>query len=203
MGCRITAADDATDHLILSGVGSIHAYSGAYKSQPPADAFPLLNVQVLNTFGPSDEINTERPLVNAGWTRDWYIAPSGKKKEARTVYTSFGASEDLLDEDARRFLVNACLWAGGWEGQIKPDLNVSIVGGFKPSAYTSGIYYEGVKPTDLSGWESQIMPASANLGGLTNPKSSRRIEQILKNRPYLRAELAELYPDRFGPDGVK
>ena len=197
-GCTISGVSSATNHPILSGVGSIHAYSGAYKSQPPSDATPLLDVQVLNTFHSSNDIDTSKPPVNAGWTRNSYIAPSGKKKNARVVYTSFGASEDLLDEDARRFLVNASLWAGGWEDQIKPDLNVKIVGEFAPTTYTSGAYMMGVKPTDLAGWESRIMPADAKLGGVDSPRFQRRAERILKNRPYLRRQLAEQYPDQFG-----
>ena len=165
MGSTITPVSSATDHPILRGVEKIHAYSGAYKSQPPADANPLLEVQVLNTFGPSDDINTEKPLVNAGWTRDSYVAPSGEKKDARVVYASFGASEDLLSEDTRRFLTNACLWAGGWEDAITADLDVSIVGDYTPSPYTSNAYYyAGVKPLDLVGFDSSIMPATASTG---------------------------------------
>jgi len=201
MGCRITAVTQSADHPILRGVKQIHAYSGAYKSQPPSDAVPLLEVQVLNTFGPSDEINTERPVVNAGWTRDWYIAPSGRKQNARVVYTSFGASEDLLDEDGRRFLTNACLWAGGWEDKITADLDVSIVGGFAPSPYSSGaFYYEGVKPVDLADWESHVMPATANLAGVSDPATARRRANALTNRPQLKAQLAEKYPELYGPD---
>lgn len=201
MGSRITPVASAVGHPILAGVQQIHAYSGAYESQPPADAVPLLEVQVLNTFDPSDDINTEKPIVNAGWTRNGYVAPSGTKKNARVVYTSFGASEDLLSEDGRRFLVNACLWAGGWEDKIKADLDVSIVGGFAPSPYGSGAYYyEGVKPADLAGWDSQIMPATANLAGVSDPATVRQRAGALKNRPKLRAQLAEKYPQLYGPD---
>ena len=198
MGCTITAVSSAVGHPILTGVGNIHAYSGAYRSQPPSDAVPLLEVQVLNTFHTSDDINTEKPLVNAGWTRDSYVAPSGDKKNARIVYASFGASEDMLDENARRFYVNACLWAIGMEESIKADLDVSIVGGYAPSPYSSNAYYyEGVKPLDLAGWDSRIMPADAKLGGLDDPKMAKKLKGPLANRPELRKKLAEKYPDRF------
>jgi len=133
MVCPITGVSRSVKHPILTGVGKIHAYAGAYESKPPADAVPLLEVQVLNTFGPSNDRNQDKPVVNAGWTRDHYVAPSGAKKIARTVYASFGASEDLLNEDARRFLTNACLWAGGWEDKITADLDVSLVGKYSPS----------------------------------------------------------------------
>ncbi|MEM9644537.1 MAG: hypothetical protein AAF989_06055 [Planctomycetota bacterium] len=200
MGCRITADSGASDHPIMTGVGPIHAYSGAYSSQPPAGAVPLLEVQVLNTFEPSDDINTEKPIVNAGWTRDSYTAPSGNSKDARIVYTSFGASEDLLNANARRFLVNACLWAGGWEKQIKDDLNVDLVGGYFPTPYGNGSFFsEGVRPTDLSAWDSEVMPKSAPLGGVDDAASVKKRMRALVNRPTLRAKLAEQYPELYGP----
>tara|TARA_Y100000588_G_scaffold175086_1_gene189173 strand:- start:3088 stop:4251 length:1164 start_codon:yes stop_codon:yes gene_type:complete len=201
LGCRITPDPFAEGHPILKGVKSIHAYSGAYKSQPPSDATPLLEVQVLNTFHASNKINTKKPIVNAGWTRDQYKAPSGATKKARVVYTSYGASEDLLSADGRRFLVNACLWAGGWEKYIKTDLNVDVVGSFNPSAFNNGISLVGVMPQDLAGWESQVMPADAKIGGLSDPKKLARYGRVLKNRPELRARIATESPDLFAQDG--
>lgn len=198
MGCLITPVASSEGNPILSGIAGMHAYSGAYKSQPPADATPLLEVQVLNTFGPSDDYRTENPIVNAGWSRDSYVAPSGEKKEARVVYTSIGASEDVLDEEARRFLINSCFWAAGIEDQITPDLDVSIVGGFEPSPYTNGTFVRaGVKPSDLAGWDSQIMPETAEFIGFAgSPESvNPRIFRVLENRPELLAELKEKYPD--------
>ncbi|MCA9135578.1 MAG: hypothetical protein KDB00_02435 [Planctomycetales bacterium] len=201
MGGRITPVVSATGHPVLTGVRQIHAYSGAYKSQPPTDATPLLEVQVLNTFGPSDDVNDQKPVVNAGWTRDWYVAPSGERKDARVVYTSFGASEDLLSDDGRRFFVNACLWAIGLENEIKADLDVSLVGRFAPSPYSSGaFYYQGVKPLDLAGWDSQVMPATATLAGLDDPTNARKRMGALANRPELKAQLAKEYPQLYGPD---
>lgn len=206
MGGTISPLAEAKEHPILTGVAPMHTYSGAYKSQPPVGATPLLEVQVLNTFGPSTDINEDKPLVNAGWTRDGYIAPSGEKKEARVVYTSFGASEDLLDENARRFLVNSCLWAIGLEEQIAADLEVSFVGGFSPSPYTTGAFYrEGVKPADLADWDSQVMPADAKMSGLDEPSKSMlgRIGRALTPRPELAAELEEKHPGFFQPQSKK
>lgn len=201
MGSTITPVASAARHPIMKGVDRIHAYSGAYRSQPPADAFPLLEVQVLNTFHDSNDINAEKPIVNAGWTRDSYIAPSGAKKKERVVYASYGASEDLLSEDGRRFLVNACLWAGGWEKAIRSNLDVSIVGGFDPHAYTAGAYRKDVKPQDLAGWNSTIMPKHSGLTGLSDPNTLRRLERVMQNRPEMRKRVAKQRPDLIGPDG--
>ena len=199
MGGRVTVIEAAKNHPVVSGVGEIHAYSGAYSSPPPAGATSLLEVQVLNTFEPSDDINEDKPIVVAGWTRDHYVAPSGNEKDARVVYTSMGASEDLLDEDARRFMINACLWAGGWEEHIKPDSDVSIVGQYNPSPYTTGAFYcENVRPSDLSGWDSQIMPADASLAGVGNEKTAKKHSRVIDVRPKLKEQLLEKYPDVYG-----
>lgn len=201
MGCRITPAASAAEHPILTGVQQIHACSGGYKSQPPVGATPLLKLQVLNLFGPGDDINAEKSIVSAGWTLDSYTAPSGKKQDARIVYTPFGASEDLLDEDARRFMVNACLWAGSWEKAIRADLKVSVVGNFKPSPYTTGaLYNDNVKPSELAGVDSQVMPPAAKLGRLTAPKMKKTVSRSLQFHPYLRAEIEAAYPDIYGRD---
>ena len=202
MGSRLTPDASAADHPILKGVRQIHAYSGAYKSQSPVGAVPLLEVQVLNTFHASDDINTEKPIVNAGWTLDSYVAPSGAKKQARVVYASYGASEDLLSEDGRRFLVNACLWAGGWEKKIKANLNVNLVGGYAPTPYNNGISIAGVEPQDLAGWDSQVMPAEAQFGNLDKPEMVKKYGRVLKNRPELRARLAAEHPEFFVSGGA-
>ncbi|MGJ8695563.1 MAG: ThuA domain-containing protein [Verrucomicrobiaceae bacterium] len=187
-----------TSHPILTGVSPMHAYSGAYISQPPAGSTPLLNVQVLKTFGPGDELEEGKETVNAGWTRDHYVAPSGAKKDARVVYTSFGASEDLADENARRFLVNSTFWALGLEDSIKPDLNVSFVGGYNPSPYTTGAFFRlNVKPSDLTGWDSSVMPVGSKLSGLdtNNKKMKSRIYSVLSPRPAIVEQIKKSDPD--------
>lgn len=201
MGSRITPVASAAGHPILKGVKQIHAYSGAYKSQPPADSVPLLEVQVLNTFHASDDINREKPIVNAGWTRDSYVAPSGAKKKARVVYASYGASEDLLSEDGRRFLVNASLWAGGWEKKIKANLDVDLVGGYAPTPYNNGISIAGVKPEELADWNSKVMPGDAQFGNLDKPEMVKKYGRVIKNRPELRARIAAEHPEFFASGG--
>lgn len=199
MGCRIAPIESEQSHPVLRGVRPFHAYSGAYKSQPPGDAVDLLEVQVLNTLGPSDDVNSEKPVVNAGWARQQYIAPSGASKAARVVYASFGASEDMLSEDARRFLVNACFWGCGMEDAIRDDLDVSIVGGYHPSPYMGGdLFYEGVKPADLAGFDSHIMPVNAPLAGVAQREKARRIARAIQHRPRLREKLRKKYPELYG-----
>jgi hypothetical protein len=47
------------------------------------------------------------------------------------------------------------------EQQIKPDIDISFVGPYQPGTFASAGHARGVKPTDLAGWETPIMPASA------------------------------------------
>ena len=199
MGSRVFAVPTATDHPILSGVTTFHAYSGAYLSRAPEDAKELLRVQVLQTFEPSENVHPDKPAVTAGWVRDRYVAPSGAERDARVFYGSFGASEDLLSEGCRRVLVNACYWTLGMEDQIRSDLEVDLVGPYSPSPYTSGAYfYRGVRPQDLAGWESPIMPPTAKLAGVDDPKMIQRKRKVLVNRPQLRQQLASEYPQLYG-----
>ncbi len=198
---RITAVESASDHPIMTGVGTMHGYSGAYSSRPPAGSIPLVEVQVLNTFEPSDDVNMDKPKVSAGWTRDHYVAPSGEKKDARVAYFSYGASEDLLDEDTRRCFANACLWALGMEDQITGDLDMSIVGSFVPTPFTTGaLYRDNVRPSELASWDSEIMPTDHVLGGMDKPKMVRKVQSALKARPKLREQVAKDYPKLYGED---
>ena len=203
MGSRVFAATAADDHPILTGVSAFHAYSGAYASPVPEDATELLRVQVLQTFEPSDRSHPDKPPVAAGWVRQRYTAPSGSVQNARVFYGSFGASEDLISEGCRRVLVNACYWALGAEDRIQADLDVGWVGPYSPSPYTSGAYFHlGVRPQDLSGWESPIMPSWAKLAGVEDPKMIARKKKVLTNRPELRQRLASEYPELYGEDAT-
>jgi len=191
-GSTLTAVETAKEHPILRGVEPFHAYSGAYKSQPPADATPLIEVQPLNTFHTSEDINTKKAKVNAGWTRDFYTAPSGEKKDARVFYASIGASEDFLDKNTRRFIINSCLWSVGMEDSITADLNVDIVGGFSPSAYaTSSLQRLNVKPSDLASFDSSVMPEDAKFSNL----NSKSVSRALSIRPKLVEKVKSLHPD--------
>jgi hypothetical protein len=196
-GSRMSPIAGVT-HPIFTGVTPFHAYSGAYSSRPPAGSTPLLQVEVLDTFEPGDKLQEGKEAVNAGWARDFYVAPSGEKKEARVVYSSFGASEDLKDESARRFLINSTYWALGLEDQIKADSEVSFVGGYNPSPYTTGAFFrENVKPSDLAGWDSSVMPLDSKLAGLknANKKVNGRIYGVLKNRPGIVAQIKKQDPE--------
>ena len=81
------------------------------------------------------------------------------------------------------------------EDKITADLDVSIVGQFNPSPYSTGVLYcEKVKPADLAGFESSIMPTDAKLAGLSDPNSAWRANAALRARPKLLEKLQAEYP---------
>ena len=53
-------------------------------------------------------------------------------------------------------LINGILWANGLEEAIQPDLDVSLVGPYKPSTFAFGGHVKGVKPAALEGFDSPI-----------------------------------------------
>jgi hypothetical protein len=55
-------------------------------------------------------------------------------------------------------ILNGVLWAIGMEKEIKADLDISFVGPFNPSKFSFNGHAKNVKPTDLEGWDSAIMP---------------------------------------------
>ena len=55
-------------------------------------------------------------------------------------------------------LVNASLWTMGLEAAIKPDNDISLVGTYRPTWHGGAKRAAQVKPEDLAGWDSPILP---------------------------------------------
>jgi hypothetical protein len=56
-------------------------------------------------------------------------------------------------------LVNACFWAAGLEEKIRPDADISFVGAYNATWRRGcGRRQAGLKPQDLAGWETPIVP---------------------------------------------
>ena len=153
---RNTVVSEKKDHPILRGVpDTMFNHAGGYVGQPD-DTFNVLTQTIpLIDFNPESEPDPKKELQASSWTRH-YTAKNGTK--ARVFHSTQGASQDILDDGYRRMLVNAILWSLEMEEQIKPDLNVSFVGPYQPSKFSFGGEVKGVKPLDLSGFESPIMP---------------------------------------------
>jgi hypothetical protein len=154
---RINIVDAMKQHPILRGVKDVWVQAGAYVGKPISGDI-LTMAQPLNGMTPNSPPDTTKPPMPSEWTRT-YKSESGK---AGRVFTSlYGTSEDITNEGYRRMLVNACFWALGLEDQIKPELDISFVGPFKPNTFNGGGYAHGVKPEMYAGWDSPI-PANNN-----------------------------------------
>lgn len=140
---------DEADHPILRGVTDVWGPTDVYGVRNLQDsAHVLLYGQVLTGMEPDDpavEGPKNDPMMPLFWTRE-FTGKSGKT--SKVICTTMGAAVDLESEGLRRALVNACYWALGLEDQIRPDMDVSIVGKFEPTFYGFGGYKKGVKPSD-------------------------------------------------------
>ena len=149
---RIDIIASAAGHPILRGVKDIWAREGCYVGKP-TDGEILTMAQPLNGMTPSSPDDVTKPPMPSEWTRT-YRSASGK---VGRVFTSlYGASEDLLNDGYRRMLVNATFWALGMETAIKPDLNVALIGPYKPSTFGNNGYIASIKPSAYFGFENQI-----------------------------------------------
>ncbi len=141
---RIQIIPKNKDHLILTGVGNnAHTIAGAYTGIPD-DTFTVLTesqpLDGMEKGSPADK--TKKPSPST-WTRH-YTSKSGKK--ARVFHSTQGASEDLLDPDYRRLIINGTYWAMGLEKEIKADSKVDLIGPYKPTTFRNGGHVRGLKP---------------------------------------------------------
>ena len=158
-GTRITTIPEQRGNVILTGVGeTAFTHAGAYVGKAAQDFTVLTTSQPLISMDPNAEADTTKPPMPSTWTRQ-YAAKDGSKH--RVFHSTQGASEDVLDNNYRRLILNGTLWAMGMEKQIKPDLNIAFVGPFQPNTFSFGGHAKKVKPADLAGWESPIMPKKA------------------------------------------
>ena len=140
-------------HPILTGVKNMAVQSGGYTAMPRGEV--LVRGQVLNGMTANSKPDTTKKLLPVAWTRNYKI-DSGKS--GRAFATTHGASEDILNEGFRRMLINSTFWAMGMEKDIKASNNVDFVGPYKPTRFNFDGYKANVKPSDLAGWDSLIMP---------------------------------------------
>ncbi|SKB98622.1 ThuA domain-containing protein [Dyadobacter psychrophilus] len=150
---KIIIEKSQESHPIMRGVKDMWVQSGGYTAEPKGTV--LARGQVLNGMTATSEPDKTKELLPVAWIRDYQI-DSGKK--GRAFATTHGASEDLLNDGFRRMVLNATFWALGMEKDIKADNDIAFVGPYKPTTFNFSGYKANVKPSDLAGWDSFIMP---------------------------------------------
>ena len=154
---RLIVIPEQAEHPVLRGVKDPWVQAGAYFTKPMPDSTVLALAQPLNGMQPDAPADASKAPTPGVWVRT-YTGSAGAT--GRVFTTTYGASEDLLNEGFRRMLVNACFWVTGLEQQIKPDAAVDFVGPYHPATFNFNGYRRGVQPAELSGWDSPIMPTN-------------------------------------------
>jgi type 1 glutamine amidotransferase len=155
-GTRIQLIPGQKDHPILRGVtDNAFCHAGGYVGIAADDFTVLANSQPLVSMDPNADPDTKKAAMPCTWTRE-YTGESGKK--GRVFHSTQGASEDIVDASYRRLLINGIFWAAGLEEKITPDLAIEFIGPYQPNTFKFDGCVQGVKPEDLAGFESPIMP---------------------------------------------
>ncbi len=165
---RITIIDAMKSHPILRGVKDVWVQAGAYVGKP-IDGDVLTMAQPLDGMTSDAAPSTTQPPQPSEWTRT-YTSASGK--QGRVFTSLYGTPEDFTNEGYRRLVCNGIFWTLGLENSITPDLDVSMVGPFKPNTFGNQTHAVGIKPAMYAGYTSPI-PANNNLNDPKQEKSKQ------------------------------
>lgn len=142
----INGLSESKENPILNGVNDIWVPSDVYTVRDlTADAEVLVWGQVTKGMTAESAGSWEKEIMPVAWTKSYSIE-SGKKGKVFT--TTMGSSIDLLNEDLRRLLVNACYWAVDLTDKIPAKNNVEFVGSYEPLMFGFDTYKKGLKPND-------------------------------------------------------
>jgi hypothetical protein len=152
---RMFVVPEQKDHPVMRGVKDMHAMAGAYSAVPIEGSVILGKNQVLDSMKPDGKPLANKPPSPCIWVRE-YESKSGKK--GRVFASTQGASEDIVSEGYRRCILNGIFWCMGMESVIKADMNVDFVGPYQPTTFSFGGGRKKVKPSDLVGFDSPLLP---------------------------------------------
>ena len=131
-------------NAILRGVKDIWGSTDVYTVRDlPANAQVLLYGQSTHGMTASSPLSYAKSIMPIAWIRD-YTNDTGKT--ARIFVTTMGAATELLNEDLRRLIVNACYWGLGMDQQIPAKNNVEIVDPYNPTVFGFGKAQKGLSP---------------------------------------------------------
>lgn len=153
---QIQLVDSQKDNPILTGVqNNALCIAGAYVGKPDDTFTVLTESQPLNGMTKDSPADPKKKPSPSTWTRH-YTGKDGKK--ARVFHSTQGASQDLLDSNYRRLIINGIFWTAGLEKEIKANAKIDFVGAYNPTRFGFGGEVKGVKPADLADINSPIMP---------------------------------------------
>lgn len=172
-GTRTLIIPEKKDDVILTGVeDGAFCFAGGYGSKLFDGMEPLTKSQPLVSMDPKSDPDPKKEAVISSWKFS-YKGTDGNSN--RVFHSTQGASEDILDDNYRRMIINGVFWSVGLESQIKADNNIAFVGPYKPTTFGNFNWQQGVKPSDLAGYESMI--------GAENAIPDRRPARKAKKKP--------------------
>jgi hypothetical protein len=155
MSTRLIPVDDAKSHPIMRGVRNPWVQSGGYWTEPLEDIQVLALAQPLSGMQIDSPVAEDKKPCPGAWVRQYENAQG---KQGRVFTTTYGASEDILNEDYRRMLVNACFWAAGMDDKFEANARIDFVGKYQPTTFSFGGHRKQVKPADIAGFDAPILP---------------------------------------------
>jgi type 1 glutamine amidotransferase len=132
-------------HPILNGVKDIWCPTDVYTVRElPANTQVLVYGQSTSGMTQQSPVNLNKSVMPVAWART-YTAESGK--QGRVFTSTMGASIDLMNEDLRRLMVNACFWAMGLEDKTPEKADVNFVTEYKPTMFSTELFKKGSYPS--------------------------------------------------------
>lgn len=131
-------------HAILRGVRDIWGVTDVYTIRDlTGDAQVLMYGQPTTGMTAETPLNVTKSAMPIAWIKN-YTNEIGNT--SRVFNTTMGAATDLVNEDLRRMIVNACYWALSMDAMIPEKNNVSIVGEYRPTKFGFGDHQKGLAP---------------------------------------------------------
>jgi len=142
-GTRGVNNEAAVANPLLNGVADIWVPTDVYTVGALEGAEVLVYGQSTRGMTADAPVNEDKEALPVAWTRT-YALEGGK--EGKAFATTMGASVDLVNEDLRRLLVNACFWAVGQPVPEKAD--VAFVSPYQPTMFGFDSFKKGKFPAD-------------------------------------------------------
>jgi len=142
-GTRGVNNGEALAKSILNGVTDIWVPTDVYTVGALEGADVLVYGQCTSGMTADAPINNEKEPLPVAWTRT-YAVEGGK--EGKAFATTMGASVDLVNEDLRRLLINACFWA--MDQPVPEKADVTLVSPYQPTMFGFDSFKKGKFPAD-------------------------------------------------------
>jgi type 1 glutamine amidotransferase len=141
----IDGIQENAQNPVLNGVKDIWCATDVYTVRKlSSDCEVLVYGQSTSGMTPESPVNLNKSIMPVAWTKTYEIE---KGKKGKVFTTTMGAAIDLLNEDLRRLLVNACFWAVGLENKIPKKADVGFVGEYVPTMFSTDLFKKGSYPS--------------------------------------------------------